>query len=800
MIRVNNPSQNRISPPEPPPFKSKRRSWRLPAGLSQLIHLKGENNTLFRQLLFYVLPMVLVPLAAASGINYLVIQNRTTNEALLNLRERSTLTAKTTTTFLNRHREIEKIIVSNPTILQFLRSTAQKAEADGLPQRPIEQLEREFSATKVLDTNIELNRYLANVKQTSQLGEVFFTERHGYNIAASNLTSDFFQADEKWWQTASGGVTVIDDPKYDDSAFSVVIALSHAIKDPQSGEFLGVIKSGILVKKLNEILSQYFGETLQDTAQVQIVDTGAEATINTLTSGGLATQQQPVTGGKTMIEAAAALVAQAAKSDRNLQELLSSQPDLRDIQIHQATTQELASVSLRYQDRVYNLTYIQGTDWVAIASTETAQINAAGRDLFLVFMGTALVLGGLALWCLVHLARRFSKPISDLTQTAQLAATGDFDVKATPRGTVETQTLANSFNNLVAEIKSLLLLQKLEAEDQRQQRESLEQEIFQILDEVGDATTGDLTVRATLTAGEMGTVADLFNAVVENLRDIAIQVKQSAGQVNHSLTTNESSIRDLSTLALTEVESIRNTLGSVQKMSESVQDVAVNARQAAAIASDTFQTVQASTTGMEQTVNSILQLRQTISATAEQMQRLGESSQKIAQVVSLIDEIALKTSLLAINASVEAKRAGEQGQGFAAVASQVGALAEQSAAATRDIAAIVASIQTETQGVTAAMEQGITQVAESTQSVETTKQTLEQILQRSQEINQLMQSISTVTVAQSDTSKVVANLIQRVTEAAETRFQSSHQLAESMQAAAQIAQELEASVDQFKVS
>ena len=112
------------------------------------------------------------------------------------------------------------------------------------------------------------------------------------------------------------------------------------------------------------------------------------------------------------------------------------------------------------------------------------------------------------------------------------------------------------------------------------------------------------------------------------------------------------------------------------------------------------------------------------------MKRLGESSQKISQAVSFIEEIALKTNVLSINASVEAGRAGEYGQGFTIVAEQVGALAEQSAQATKEIASIVAAIQAETQEVNQAMESGTTQVVETTRLVETTKQSLGQVLEK----------------------------------------------------------------------
>jgi methyl-accepting chemotaxis protein PixJ len=234
-------------------------------------------------------------------------------------------------------------------------------------------------------------------------------------------------------------------------------------------------------------------------------------------------------------------------------------------------------------------------------------------------------------------------------------------------------------------------------------------------------------------------------------------------------------------------------------MTDSIQTVANNANQASSIANDAYSVVQEGSAAMEQTVTSILSLRTTVGETAKKMKRLGESSQKISQVVTLIEEIALKTNLLAINASVEASRAGEQGHGFTVVAEQVGALAEQSAIATREIAQIVAAIQAETQDVAAVMELGTAQVVDGTRSVEMTKQKLSQVLQKSQEINTLMSTISTATVSQAETAKVVTLLMQQVTAASEARSIFSSQMATSMQSTSQVAKKLEEKVAQFQV-
>jgi methyl-accepting chemotaxis protein len=418
------------------------------------------------------------------------------------------------------------------------------------------------------------------------------------------------------------------------------------------------------------------------------------------------------------------------------------------------------------------------------------------------WMGYAIG-GGVLLIAILLLApshRSISRPIRHLTKFANLIASGDASVRLEVNDRQdEVGILSRNLNIMAQNIDLNIQARQQEAAQQRQQRETLEMEIFNLVEEIEGATNGDLTVRASLNSMELSTVADLFNAVIDSLRDIAIEVKQGSGQVSVSLGANEQNIRQLSEKATTEAAEIRGTLNSFEQMTDSIQSVATNASQASVIANDAYSVVQAGSAAMDQTVTSILSLRTTVGETAKKMKRLGESSQKISQVVTLIEEIALKTNLLAINASVEASRAGEQGHGFTVVAEQVGALAEQSATATREIAQIVAAIQAETQDVAAVMELGTAQVVDGTRSVEMTKQKLNEVLQKSQEINILMNTISTATVSQAETAKVVTLLMQQVTEASDARSVFSSQMATSMQSTSQVAKKLEEKVAQFQV-
>ncbi|PSO58673.1 MAG: hypothetical protein BRC36_17465 [Cyanobacteria bacterium QH_2_48_84] len=202
---------------------------------------------------------------------------------------------------------------------------------------------------------------------------------------------------------------------------------------------------------------------------------------------------------------------------------------------------------------------------------------------------------------------------------------------------------------------------------------------------------------------------------------------------------------------------------------------------------------------MNRTVEGISQLREKVAETAKKVKRLGESSQQISKAVSLINQIALQTKLLAINASIEAARAGEEGRGFAVVAEEVGELATQSAGATKEIEAIVENIQKETGEVVEAMELGNSQVVEGTHLVGEAKQSLDQMVEVSHQIDQLVQSISGETVSQTKTSEMFTNLMKDIAKVSENTSDSSRQVSDSLEGTVEIARQLQASVGKFKI-
>ncbi|MEO1299673.1 MAG: methyl-accepting chemotaxis protein, partial [Cyanobacteria bacterium J06636_16] len=450
--------------------------------------------------------------------------------------------------------------------------------------------------------------------------------------------------------------------------------------------------------------------------------------------------------------------------------------------------------------------------WSVVSLVDTSTAFAASRQLLTtVLVGTgvtALLVAVIA----TFIANRTTLPILKITESVKKLGSGDLGARIATRGEDEIAQLGSNINLMAGQIQGLLVKQEEavqkqlttqaqveRADEERQRSEVLQRELVQLLNEMEEASSGNLTVRTELTAGEIGIIGDVFNAIIENLRTIVLQVKQATGQVNTSIDESEGAIQQLADEALAQMDEISNTLNSVERMSRSIQEVADNARQAAEVAQLASGTAQDSGLAMDRTVESILDLRSTVAETGKKVKQLGEASQQISQVVSLINEIAMKTNLLAVNASIEAAHAGEEGQGFAVVASEVGQLAEQSAAATKEIEQIVKNIQMGTRDVVEAMEKGTTQVVEGTQLVQETKQGLGQIVEVSQKIDHLLQSISQATVSQAETSQSITQLMQQITQASKRTSDSSRQVAVRLQSTVEVARELESTVDQFKV-
>lgn len=337
------------------------------------------------------------------------------------------------------------------------------------------------------------------------------------------------------------------------------------------------------------------------------------------------------------------------------------------------------------------------------------------------------------------------------------------------------------------------------AERERRAKENLQQEALALLRAIEPSFRGDLTVRAPLTEDEVGTIADAYNTTVQSLRELVRQVQIASTRVSQTSSTSTASVSDLATQAQYQTEQIVKALDQLQRIGQSVQAVATAAQRVEQAVQQANQTVQTGDIAMNRTVDGILEIRETVSETAKKIKRLGESTQKISKVVSLIENFATQTNLLALNAAIEATRAGEYGRGFAVVADEVRSLAYQSANATTEIERLVQEIQTETGEVAEAMELGIAQVVQGTDRVSETRRSLTEIVAATEQISQLLQGITQATVEQTHQSQQLTEAMNDVAAIANRTSEDSARISGSFQELLATSEELQASVSRFKV-
>ncbi|MGJ5673103.1 MAG: GAF domain-containing protein [Nostochopsis sp.] len=331
-------------------------------------------------------------------------------------------------------------------------------------------------------------------------------------------------------------------------------------------------------------------------------------------------------------------------------------------------------------------------------------------------------------------------------------------------------------------------------------KEQLQQEVIQLLTAVRPALAGNLTVRAPVTDTEVGTVADAYNNTISSLRQIVTQMQSAANQVTQISQDNGSAITKLAAQAQEQFQALEQALKQIQMMISSTEAVKMNAQEVEAAVQQANQTVITGDAAIDRTVDEMEDIRETVIETNQRLLRLSESSQKISKVVNLISGFTNQTQLLALNASIEATRAGEFGRGFSVVADEVRSLARQSANAATEIEELVQEIQVNTAEVSRAMEMGIQQVTSGTTVVNEARQNLNAIVNATTQISQRVTGITQTTQQQTQQYQLVTQIMTKVAAIANKTSKDSVTISASFKELLATAQDLQSKSEQFKVS
>jgi len=353
---------------------------------------------------------------------------------------------------------------------------------------------------------------------------------------------------------------------------------------------------------------------------------------------------------------------------------------------------------------------------------------------------------------------------------------------------------------------TLLLLGKVFLDDARVRAYESEQEnkrnqeaILRLLNEMGNLADGDLTAQASVTEDVTGAIADSINFTIEELRTLVKGINSATDQVTKATQDAQAISHRLYEASQHQNGAIQQVSGSVLQMAQSINEVSQSASQSARVAQLSLATAEKGAQSVQNQIAGMHEIRAQIQDTSKRIKRLGESSLEIGDIVELIADITEQTNILALNAAIQAASAGEAGRGFTVVAEEVQRLAERSGEATKQIDAIVKTIQADTQDAVAAMEKSTVGVVEGTKLSDTAGGALDEIRRVSRELAELIGAISAQTQMQSASVTEVTHAMQGILQITEETTEGTKQTNVSIGQLTKLASELRSSVAGFKV-
>ena len=311
---------------------------------------------------------------------------------------------------------------------------------------------------------------------------------------------------------------------------------------------------------------------------------------------------------------------------------------------------------------------------------------------------------------------------------------------------------------------------------------------------------GDLTKRVPVSGSdELGQLGQNFNLFIERLQQSIHRVGQLTDQVASASAQLSATANEIARGSETQTQRVTQSASGVEEMTMTASEVARNSLEAANIANETAQTASTGHQVVGETVAGMHQLSEAVGQSADIISQLGKSSDQIGEIVRVIEDIADQTNLLALNAAIEAARAGEQGRGFAVVADEVRKLAERTTKATKEIGDMIRQIQKDTKTAVASMEEGTGKVAGGVELANRTGQALTQIKEMVLHTATMIQQIAGAAEEQSVATKQIADDLETVAQVSRESSSGSEESAKASHDLSRLATELQSIVGEFKV-
>ncbi|MFQ5570361.1 MAG: methyl-accepting chemotaxis protein [Rhodothermales bacterium] len=354
----------------------------------------------------------------------------------------------------------------------------------------------------------------------------------------------------------------------------------------------------------------------------------------------------------------------------------------------------------------------------------------------------------------------------------------------------------------IAKVVGAIVYVKTTTRERERVHQLLQAETNQLVRVIDRLSSGDFTVDidATDRGDSISRVKIKLREMVSSLNVLLVQLRNAigytasaAGEITHHTEQLASGVHEQSAQA-------QEVAAAVEEMAQTIVENANNATHTADAASNSGQAAEQGGRVVQQTVEKIRRIADVVGESAETVERLGQSSAEIGEIIAVIDEIADQTNLLALNAAIEAARAGEQGRGFAVVADEVRKLAERTTQATKQIATMIKTIQTETEQAVVAMQHGREEVAHGIRLADEAGSALERIVNESHSVVGMITQIAQASKEQSVTSEEISRSVEAISTVSNASAEGISEIASSGESLSEVTDELRSLVARFRLS
>ena len=387
------------------------------------------------------------------------------------------------------------------------------------------------------------------------------------------------------------------------------------------------------------------------------------------------------------------------------------------------------------------------------------------------------------------LSRRVLNPVKELAEFSERLAAGDARAKAELESNDDFAFIAENLKRL---------LNRTGRPGGGEIVEPTQRNITEIVGMVGQVARGDLSQRGRVTNDALGNIVDSLNNMLDNFTKVIERMRKAATDLSASATGILGAAEEMSVGATQQDQEITNTSSAVEELTVSMKQVSNNAEASAEAARRALDAAEQGNRAVHDTLEGMRRIRASVQATAKKIKSLGDRSLEISEIVNVINDITEQTNLLALNAAIEAARAGEAGRGFAVVADEVRKLAEHSRSATKDIAALIKTIQAETNEAVVVMEEGTKEVEVGAELSDQAGKALEAISSVVRQSAELVQEISLASKQQVRGTEGVANAMQIISGITRQTSTGARHTASSVGTIVSLTEQLNEALAQFR--